>query len=50
MPGTQSVLGRTATYTVAASDALEHVRAQADYVCDGTADEVQINLAIAAMS
>jgi hypothetical protein len=37
--------GRTATYVVAASDALAHVKAQADYVCDGTADEVEIGAA-----
>jgi hypothetical protein len=38
--------GRTATYVVAASDAPSHVKAQADYVCDGTADEVEIQAAI----
>ncbi len=31
---------RTATYVVAASNAPAHVKAQADYVCDGTADQV----------
>lgn len=41
--------GRTATYTVAASDATAHVIAQADYVCDGTADEVEIQAAITAI-
>lgn len=41
---------RTATYVVAASDALAHVKAQADYVCDGTADDVQIQAAIDAIS
>ncbi len=37
---------RTATYVVAASDAPAHVKAQADYVCDGTDDDVQIQAAI----
>lgn len=37
--------GRGATYTVAASDAPAYVQAQADYVCDGTADDVQIQAA-----
>jgi hypothetical protein len=41
--------GRAATLTVAASDASALSRAQADYVCDGTADEVQINAALAAL-
>jgi len=41
--------GRTATYVVAASDAPAHVKAQADYVCDGTADDVQIQAAIDAL-
>lgn len=31
--------GRTATYTIAASDAPAHVKAQADYVCTGTDDQ-----------
>jgi hypothetical protein len=38
--------GRTATYVIAASDAPAHVKAQADYVCDGTADNVEIQAAI----
>lgn len=37
-----------ADYIVALSDAPTSVRARAAYVCDGTADEVQINAAIAA--
>lgn len=41
--------GRTATYVVAASNATATEIAQADYVCDGTADQVQINAAIAAL-
>lgn len=40
--------GRGATYVVAASDAPAHVKAQADYVCDGTADQTEINAAITA--
>jgi len=43
--------GRSATYVVAASDAPAHVKAQADYVCDGTvADNVKIQAAIDAIS
>jgi len=42
-------VGRTATYTVAASGAPAHVKAQADYVCDGTADNVEIQAAIDAL-
>lgn len=42
--------GRTATYVVAASDAPTHVIAQADYVCDGTADDVEIQAAIDALT
>lgn len=38
--------GRGATYIVAASDASDESIAQADYVCDGTADDVQIQAAI----
>ena len=38
--------GRTATYVIAASDAPAHVKAQADYVCDGTADNVEIQAAL----
>lgn len=41
--------GRTATYVIAASDAPAHVKAQADYVCTGTSDDVLINAAIAAL-
>ena len=40
---------RTATYVVAASDAPAHVKRQADYVCDGTDDHVEILAAIAAL-
>jgi parallel beta-helix repeat protein len=42
--------GRTATYVIAASDAPAHVKAQADYVCDGTADNVEIQAAIDALT
>lgn len=38
--------GRAATYVVAASDAPATVKAQADYVCDGMADDVQIEAAL----
>ena len=38
--------GRTATYVIAASDAPAHVKAQAGVVCDGTADDVEINAAL----
>ncbi len=38
--------GRCATYVVAASDAPAHVKAQADYACDGAADDVEIQAAI----
>jgi len=44
-----SPTGRGATYVIAASDALAHVKAQADYVCDGTADNVEIQAAIDAL-
>jgi len=40
---------RSATYVVASSDAPAHVKAQADYVCDGTADDVEIQAAIDAL-
>lgn len=40
---------RVATLLVAASDALDRTRAQADYICDGAADQVQINAALNAL-
>ena len=40
---------RTATYVVAASDAPDHVKRQADYVCDGIDDQVEIQAAIDAL-
>ncbi len=41
---------RTATYVVTANGAPAHVKAQADYVCDGTADDVEIQAAIDALT
>ena len=41
--------GRSATKVVASASASDLRKAQADYVCDGTADDVQINAAIAAL-
>ena len=40
---------RSATIVVAASDSSEKSKAQADYVCDGTADNVEIQAAIDAL-
>lgn len=40
---------RVATLFVAANDALDRSRAQADYLCDGVADDVQINEALNAL-
>ncbi|MBA7641704.1 hypothetical protein ES703_49389 [subsurface metagenome] len=40
---------RVATLLVAASDALDRTRAQADYICDGVADDVEINAALLAL-
>lgn len=37
--------GRSATFVVAASDSSSQFKAQADYLCDGTADNVQIQAA-----
>jgi len=52
--GTLQVSGanvtRTATYVVAASDSPAHVKAQADFVCDGTADDEDIQAAIDSLS
>lgn len=44
--GSGANVTRSATYVIAASDATSHVIAQADYVCDGTADEIEIQAAI----
>lgn len=46
LTGISSSYARTATKVVCASDALDTTNC--DYVCDGTADQVQINLAIVA--
>jgi len=40
---------RTATLFVAANNALDRSRAQCDYLCDGVADDVQINQALNAL-
>jgi hypothetical protein len=45
-----AVTGRSVTKLVAASNASAQMVALADYVCDGTADEVQINAAITSVS
>lgn len=39
---------RSVTYVVAANNSPTHLKAMADYVCDGTADEVQVQAAITA--
>lgn len=39
----------TATFAVAATNASANFKLSADYLCDGTADEVEINAAIAAL-
>lgn len=41
--------GRGATYTVAGYDAPTIVKAQADYLCDNSSDQVQINAAFTAI-
>lgn len=41
--------GSSATLTVAASNASKRTRANADFLCDGTSDQVQINEALAAL-
>jgi hypothetical protein len=45
----QPLVARSATLIVAASNASPRSKLGADYVCDGTADEVEINAAIAAL-
>jgi hypothetical protein len=47
--GSSKLSGRTATYVIAASNAPANVKAQSDVVCDGTADQVEINYAIATL-
>jgi Right handed beta helix region len=44
-----AIAGRAATKIVAASNASAQMLAAADYVCDGVADEVQINAALTAL-
>jgi parallel beta-helix repeat protein len=44
------IVVRTDTYLVASSDAPAQIKAQADYVCDGTADQIEINAALAIRS
>ena len=41
-------VGRCATFVVAANDSSQAAKDQADYVCDGVADEVEINAALTA--
>jgi len=45
-----AAVGRTATLVVAASNSSSLAKKQADYVCDGTDDEAEINAAIDALS
>lgn len=40
---------RSATYVIAASNSLYKSRVRADYVCDGTSDQMEINNAISAL-
>src|SRR5690349_2402619 len=47
--GSLKRVNRAATFVVAASDSSANAQARADYVCDGTADEVEINAALAAL-
>lgn len=42
--------GRGAAYVVASANATDIVKAQADFVCDGVADDVQIQAAVDALS
>ena len=44
-----SPIGRTATFTIATNDSLERSKLQADYVCDGMNDELEIKAAIDAL-
>jgi hypothetical protein len=46
---TEYPAGRTATLVVAASDSSDESKAQADYLCDGIADNVEIQAAIDAL-
>jgi len=49
LPPSAIPTGRAATKFVASCTANDLQKAQADYVCDGTADDVEINAAIAAL-
>jgi len=44
-----AAVARSATFVVAANDSSTLSKYQADYLCDGTADEVQINAALTAL-
>jgi len=44
-----SGISRTATLVVAANDSTAKCKSQADYVCDGTSDDVQIQAAVDAL-
>jgi len=46
---TMELFSRGATIKIAASNATAKSKAGADYVCDGTADDVEINAAIASL-
>ena len=45
-----SPIGRAATFTIAANDSLERSKLQADFVCDGINDEIEIKEAIDTLS
>jgi hypothetical protein len=45
-----SPTGRSSTYVIAASNAPAYVKAQADFICNGTADNVEIQAAIDAIT
>ncbi|MQB01654.1 MAG: hypothetical protein GEU78_15420 [Actinobacteria bacterium] len=46
----EAATGRCATYVVAAATAPDHVKAQADFICDGVDDQVEIQAAMDALS
>lgn len=50
MPVNQRANPRASTLFVAASDSAPRSKRGADYICDGTADQVEINAAITALS
>lgn len=49
LSGEPAVDSNSVIYTVAASDTPDSVKAMADYVCDGTDDQIEIQSAIAAL-